>query len=119
MEDGKWSPFLVLTFHPKMRILSRRLQDDLFHVLYNRETRAGGQFMFERFNAVGWTFRQNFNAAIRHVLDIAHNLMASSCTLSEESIAYSLHFATYQKLSRNFACHLLLTQPLPFRSDGC
>jgi hypothetical protein len=67
--------------------------------------------VFERFNAVGWTFRQNFNAAIRQVLYVAKNLMTGSRTLSEESIAYALHFATYQKLSRDFSCHLLLTQP--------
>ena len=71
-------------------------------MIYGREARAGGQFEFERFDMLGWTFGQHFDAAIIEVLHITRDLMPRGSALGEEAITYALHVATDEKLPRNW-----------------
>ena len=57
--------------------------------------------MFEGFHGFGSSFDESLNPAVRKVLNITDNLVASGGALGEKPIAYSLHLAANGKLSRN------------------
>ena len=74
---------------------------DLFDLIHRRKARAGGQFMFEGFDALGRTFGQHFNAAVIQVLHVTCDLMSRGGALHEETISHALHLATDEKPTRN------------------
>ena len=71
-------------------------------MIYRREARTGGQFVFESFDLMRGTFRQYLNTTIIEVLYIADDLMPRGSALRKEPITHGLHFATDKKPTRNW-----------------
>jgi hypothetical protein len=89
-------------FNPKRGIQSRRVQVDLFNMIYGRKARAGGQFVFEFFDVLRRTLGHNLDATVIEVLHITDDLMPRRGPLSEETKTNALHPAADEKLTRNW-----------------
>ena len=67
-----------------------------------RPLRSRCEIVLERFNAVRRSFRKCLYAAVRTIAHVTDDLMSRRRALRKETITNSLHFASYQKLSRYF-----------------
>src|SRR6188508_1583111 len=78
---------------------------DLFELVHDRPLRARGEIVFERFDTRVRSFGERFYRPIRTVANVTDNLMPRRSALREKTITHALHFASYQKLSRNSRRH--------------
>src|SRR5215467_4364316 len=100
ISDLRWSMYRLLSLDSKCRILPCRLQVYLFHLIDYGPLRPRRQIVFESLNARRRSFGKRFHTAIRTVAHVTYNLVPRRRALREETITDSLHFTTYQKLSR-------------------
>ena len=88
---------------------------NLFHMLYRRKARPGGQVVLECFDTLRRPFSQSFNAAVVEILNKADNLMTRRGPLRKEAKAHPLHVASDEKSARYFTGHLSNHAPLAAR----
>jgi hypothetical protein len=108
-----------LSLDAKCRVSPCRLQVYLLNLIDCRPLRPRHQIVLEGFNAVGRPFSECFNRSIGTVAHVPNNLMSRGRALRKETITNSLHFTSYQKLSRylqhrpSFYLHLTNLPALP------
>jgi hypothetical protein len=83
---------------------ARGLEVNFLHLFDNGKPRTRRQVMLESFDVAWRTFRQNLNCSVCHVPDVTDNLVTSSSSLCEKTIADSLDVSADRKLSRNSRC---------------
>lgn len=66
----------------------------------DRPLRPSREVVFESFNTARRPFGKRLNAAIRTVAHVPYHLMSRRRALRKKTITNSLHFTTYQELSR-------------------
>ena len=71
-------------------------------MIHGREARAGGQFVFERFDMWRGTFGQHLDSAVIQVLYITRDLVPRGGALRKETITHALHLSAEEKLARNW-----------------
>src|SRR6185503_21297069 len=96
----------TLALNSECGIPTGRFEVDLFELIDDGPLRSGGEIVFECFDAVRRSFGQCFYRPVRTVAHITDDLMSRRSTLCKETITNALHFASYQKLSRNSRHHL-------------
>src|SRR5262245_20867063 len=82
-----------LALNSKRGIGAGWLQIDFLNLIYHGPLRTGSQIVFERFDIVGWAFRQRFHGAVRTISHVANDLVTSGSALGEEAIADALHIS--------------------------
>jgi hypothetical protein len=95
-----------------------RFDRDLFDLFDAGVLGAGGDVVFEAFDALGRAFGKDFDAAVRKVADVADDLMVRGHALREEAESNALHLTADEVVPRDLHCASPCKVDVAARFDG-